>query len=76
MLSLGSVAAHAKSSIPTAQRQCGSMHQKAHYPLLRGTVEISSEISSAHCPEAVRECVVRVSSHAAPEQRGSMHAQV
>ena len=60
-------------AMSTAPRQWGSVLQEFHCPLPPGseTVHCRSWSCTAHCPQAVRQCIAGVALPTAPRQCGS-----
>ena len=57
--------------MPAAPRRCGNALQEFHCPLPPGSEAVRCRSTTAHCPQAVRQCIARVPLTTARRQRGS-----
>ena len=62
--------------MPTAPRQWGSVLQEVHCSLPPGSEAVYCRRSTAHCPQAVRQCVVGGPLPTALRQWGSVLQEV
>ena len=62
--------------MPTAPRQCGSVLQEVHCPQPPGSEAVHCRRSTAHYPQAVRQCIEGGPLPTAPRQCGSVLQEV